>query len=132
MNEEHKQKISLALKGKTSPNKGKSRPKEVGDKISKAKVGHTVSDETRKKISDSKMGKKLPKEKLLIKTSKQYLTRKKNDTFNTSESEQLLYEKLLKENTNKTIYRNYKCKRYPFYCDFYIKEDDLFIELNAH
>jgi len=38
----------------------------------------------------------------------------------------------LKENTNKTIYRQYKDERYPFYCDFYIKEDDLFIELNAH
>ena len=31
-----------------------------------------------------------------------------------------------------TIYRNYKCDRYPYYCDFYIVEDDLFIELNAH
>ena len=40
---------------------------------------------------------------------------------------------MLKENRTKTIYRNYKdSERYPFYCDFYIKEDDLFIELNAH
>lgn len=39
---------------------------------------------------------------------------------------------LLRENVNKTIYRQYKCDRYPFYCDFYIVEDDLFIELNAH
>lgn len=37
------------------------------------------------------------------------------------------------KNENKTIYRNYKDRdRYPFYCDFYIVEDDLFIELNAH
>ena len=26
----------------------------------------------------------------------------------------------------------YKEDRYPFYCDFYIVEDDLFIELNTH
>ena len=30
------------------------------------------------------------------------------------------------------IIRNYKEERYPFYCDFYIKSKDLFIELNRH
>ena len=65
-------------------------------------------------------------------TNKIFNTKKKNGTTNTSKSEELLYEKLLKENENKTIYRNYKCDRYPYHCDFYIVEDDLFIELNTH
>lgn len=96
-----------------------------------------MSEEHKRKIgqsnSKSLLGYKMPKDKLLIKTTKQYLTRKKNNTFNSSSSEELLYEQLLKENEHKTIYRNYKDeKRYPFYCDFYIKEEDLFIELNAH
>ena len=30
------------------------------------------------------------------------------------------------------VLRNHKEERYPFYCDFYIKCEDLFIELNAH
>lgn len=78
-------------------------------------------------------GKKVPTDKLKIKLSKEYLTRKKNNSFNKSDPEEQLYETLLKENVNKTIYRQYKDPiRYPFYCDFYIVEDDLFIELNAH
>ena len=42
------------------------------------------------------------------------------------------YNKLLIENEGKTIYKQYKEERYPYYCDFYIVEDDAFIELNAH
>lgn len=30
------------------------------------------------------------------------------------------------------VVRNYKCERYPFFCDFYIKSKDLFIECNFH
>lgn len=100
--------------------------------ISNSKKGHVVSEETKKKISKSKFGKRLSNEKLLIKTTKQYLTKKLHNSFNTSEPEQLFYNELLKENVNKTIYKQYKDKRYPFYCDFYIKEDDLFIECNFH
>ena len=98
---------------------------------------NNMSDEHKQKIGKSNSialkGHKLPADKLLIKTTKQYLTKKKNNTFNSSKDEELLYEELLKENRTKTIYRNYRdSERYPFYCDFYIKEDDLFIELNAH
>lgn len=71
-------------------------------------------------------------EQLQIQLTKAWLTKKLNNTTNTSKVEEQFYKELLKENTNKTIYRNYKCDRYPYYCDFYIVEDDLFIELNAH
>lgn len=126
--------ISEAKKGKPQLKlRGKKRPKEVGEKISAVKKGHLVSEETRAKISASKTGKKMKKDVLKMKLSKEYLTRKKNNSFNTSKPENDLYEQLLRENENKTIYRNYKdADRYPFYCDFYIVEDDLFIELNAH
>lgn len=112
--------------------KGKKRSPEIKEKISKSKLGHQVSDETKNKISKSKIGKKLNSDNLRIKLSKDYIIRKKNNSFNSSKSETELYSKLLEENKNKTIYRNYKCSRYPYYCDFYIVEDDLFIELNAH
>ncbi len=42
-----------------------------------------------------------------------------------------MYKQLLEQYNGKVI-RRYKDKRYPFYCDFYIPSEDLFIELNAH
>ena len=135
--DERVKKSSDNHKGAAAWNKGMSTPghpcsEEVKRKISSANTGHQVSKETREKISKAKTGKKFSQDKLQIKLTKEYLTKKKNNSFNTSSAEEKLYESLLKENVNKTIYRNYKCDRYPYYCDFYILEDDLFIELNAH
>lgn len=114
-------------------NKGlKKETNESVAKISKSKLGHQVSDEARAKISKAHKGKKVPEDKLYIQLTKQYLTKKKNNSFNKSKPEEEFYTYLLKENTNKTIFRQYKDERYPFYCDFYIKEDDLFIECNFH
>lgn len=133
MNAEHKRKIGDSNKGKSNKYKGKKRPSEVGEKVSKSKMGHEVSEETREKLRKAFTGKKYDKKTLEIKLSKEYLTKKKNNTFNTSKPESDFYNKLLLENSTKTIFRNYKDKdRYPFYCDFYIVEDDLFIELNFH
>lgn len=89
-----------------------------------------LSEEHKKALCKPK--KKLTEAQLEIRASKEYLTKKKNNSFNTSKPEEELYTILLKENVNKTILRRYKEDRYPFYCDFYIVEDDLFIELNAH
>lgn len=138
-------KISSSLKGNTPWNKGlvgvneawnKGLTKETDErvkKISDSKIGHSVSNETREKLRKSHTGKHLDEDKLLIKTTKQYLTKKKNNSFNKSSKEEEFYSYLLNEDKTKTIYRQYKDeKRYPFYCDFYILEDDLFIELNLH
>ena len=132
MNDEHKKKIGIALKGRPNKYRGCVRDPETGRKISKAKMGHTVSEETRAKISLKKKGVKYSPEQRAIKASKEYLTRKKNNSFNTSSNEENLYNQLLEEHSQKTILRQYKDERYPFYCDFYIVEDDLFIEVNAH
>lgn len=106
--------------GSASPNYNKHLSEEHKQKIGKTN-------------SIKRKGHRLSKDKLEIKVTKQYLTRKKHNSFNTSKPEEEFYNMLLEENKTKTIYRNYKDnKRYPFYCDFYIKEDDLFIELNKH
>ena len=56
----HRENISIGLKGKTkgsvSPLRGLKRPKEIGEKISKSKIGHTVSEESRMKISKAHKG----------------------------------------------------------------------------
>lgn len=101
-------------------------------KPSESKKNHIVTEDTRKKISLKTSGKKVPKDKLEIKLTKQYITKKKNNSFNKSSTEEKFYKDLLEQNKTKTIYRQYKESRYPFYCDFYILEDDLFIELNCH
>ena len=56
--------------------------------------------------------------------------RKFNNTLNTSKSEEELY--LYIKEKFPSVIRQYKDKeRYPFCCDFYIPELDLFLELNG-
>ena len=61
---------------------------------------------------------------------KQYVTKKKNHTFNSSKLENESYE-LLKEKYLDIQYQ-YKSKLYPFACDFYIPSLNLYIECNYH
>lgn len=145
-----KAKMSKSRKCKPAWNKGLT--KEIDprvNQISQTQKNRYFSEEHRKKISEGTkkamarpevkeklakvhLGKKIPEDVLRVKLSKEYITKKKNNSFNNSKPEEELYKKLQDEYTTKHIYRNYKCERYPFYCDFYILEDDLFIELNAH
>lgn len=61
---------------------------------------------------------------------KRYNTKKKNNTFNTSKPEDLLYI-YIKEKFPSVERQYNKDNRYPFACDFYIPELDLFLELNG-
>ena len=57
-------------------------------------------------------------------------TKRKNNTFNTSKPEEELY--LYIKEKYPSVIRQYKDKeRYPYCCDFYISELDLFLELNG-
>lgn len=57
-------------------------------------------------------------------------TKRVNKTFNTSKPEEDYYEYLCSVYGEADVYRQYKDSRYPYNCDFYIKSEDLFIELN--
>lgn len=59
-------------------------------------------------------------------------TKKKNNTFNTSKSENLVYQELCNLFDKENIIRQFSDSRYPFSCDFYISNLDLFIECNFH
>lgn len=87
-----------------------------------------MTAEQRHKLSIKHMGKKTP-QWVLEKTAR---TKELNGTFNTSKPEALykkqLYEKYGKEN----VRTNFKSTVYPYRCDFYIKSEDIFIELNLH
>ena len=45
-----------------------------------------------------------------------------------SKKEEILYEELLKYFDRSDIYRQYKNEKYPYFCDFYIKSIDTYIE----
>jgi hypothetical protein len=59
-----------------------------------------------------------------------YKTKKKNNTFNSSSTENKSYL-ILKEKYIDVI-KQYKSELYPFICDFYIPSLDLYIECNYH
>lgn len=64
---------------------------------------------------------------------KSWQTKRRNGTFNTSKPEDTLYGLLCDIFGEDDVEKQYvDDERYPFHCDFYIKSQDLFIELNAH
>lgn len=71
---------------------------------------------------------KIIKEKETETVNKRNETKRKNGTFNKSKEEDISYE-LIKEKYSDVI-RQYKSKKYPFSCDFYIPSIDTYIECN--
>ena len=61
---------------------------------------------------------------------KEFKTKKLNGTCRTSKSEEVYYNILVERYGNTNVLRQYREKRYPYHCDFYIVSEDLFIELN--
>ena len=61
-----------------------------------------------------------------------YETKCKNHTFNTSKQEERCYNILVNKFGVDDVVRQYKSDLYPFHCDFYIKNKDMYIECNFH
>lgn len=55
-------------------------------------------------------------------------TKKQNHTYGKSLQEELVYEKLLNKFSTNNVIRQYRSEKYPYACDFYIKNLDLYIE----
>ena len=60
---------------------------------------------------------------------KQYLTKKKNNSFHTSSIEDKLYDWFVENNIN--IIKHYKSELYPYCCDFYLPDYDLYLEIQG-
>lgn len=111
MREESKKRLSQARKGQSSWNKGKtketdSRVKRISDSL----LGHPVTPET---------------------VAKGWETKHRNGTCKSSVPEDSMYRDLCLKYGADNVLRNYqKDSRYPYPVDFYIKSEDLFIELN--
>ena len=134
-------KNNLAIYNQNNKNKtyeeiyGIEKAKIIKDKQKK----HKWSDEDKLRISKQQLGthrSEKTREKLrLIQLSKEHQekiikTKRKNNTFNTSKSEQIITT-LLKDKFS-DILCQYKSEKYPFNCDFYIPSLDLYIEFQGH
>lgn len=99
--------------------------------------GKTLSAEHRRKIGIAVSGlnngvHKLTPEQKQQRVDKAIQTMISKGNFPSSKKENEFFNTLSTLLEGKTILRQYKDDRYPFYCDFYVIEDDTFIEVNAH
>lgn len=99
--------------------KNVSQVKEIQEQICKHRIENNLK----------KYGVKFVKQLDWVK-EKEIETKRRNHTFNTSKTETESY-KLLKEKYTNVEYQ-YRSELYPFACDFYIPELDLYIECNYH
>lgn len=127
--EETKQKLSKANKGKYTGEKhpfyGKHHTEESKRKISEAGKIIQNRPEVKQKNSESqKIAQNRPEVK-----QKQYETKKQNNSFNTSKIEEQLKDYLISHNIN--FKTQYKSDLYPFMCDFYFPDKDLYVEIQG-
>lgn len=59
-------------------------------------------------------------------------TKKARHTFHTSSTEKKVYGYLIEKFGEADVVYQYKSEVYPFWCDFYIKSLDLYIEMNVY
>lgn len=105
----------------------KNKPKEEKEKQ------YTKMKETREKngtdLKQRLSSDEIYKDGLTFKdwfVKKNYESRKRNGTFNSSKPEDQLYESLVEAFVD--VKRQYKSNLYPFACDYYIPKYDLYIE----
>lgn len=91
----------------------------------KLKFGQKMKEINTGRPSVSGFANKTEEEKNLIKR-KQYETKKKNHSFNSSTPEEKIKSIIVKKFPN--FKYQYRSEKYPFSCDFYIPELDLYIE----
>lgn len=72
------------------------------------------------------------KQRVLAMKQKEYVTKRLNNSFNTSKQEEKVYKLLLTKFNETDIKRQFTSVKYPFACDFYIESLDLYIECNFH
>ncbi len=84
-----------------------------------------VSSWSKTKDAKERLSKIISSEEVKIKT---YNTKKHNNSFTISKPEDNSYIILVEKYNN--VIRQYKSNLYPFACDFYIPEKDLYIECN--
>lgn len=65
-------------------------------------------------------------------TEKSYNSKKINGTFSKSKNEEKIYAMLCSKFGENNVKRQYSSTLYPFHCDFYVSNLDLYIEYQGH
>ena len=91
---------------------------------------NNMSEAHKQKIKEAQLSKTKEERAEIIRKVHQGM--KENNTYCTSKPEEKLNQYLIDKYDKENVIRQYKEDRYPFYCDFYIKSEDLFIEVNIH
>jgi hypothetical protein len=126
-------------KPENNPMYGKKHSEETKKKISENHKGRRMHPNTREAIKKSHIGAKRSKEACenirrgvttKEKLQKEYITKSKNNTWNSSKIEDEVY--VIIKDTYPNVLRQYRSEEYPYSCDYYIPELKMYIELNAH
>ena len=105
--------------GVDNPSRNESIKKKISN-ICRQKYGvsyNCLLEQTRSKLNTEETRRKVLE------------TKRINNTFNTSQSQQKIQKSLMRKFKNVLI--EYKSEKYPFACDFYIPEIDLYIEFQG-
>ena len=140
--DEFKQKVSKAAKNMSEESKLKrvrswqinyNNKTDEQKRIIREKHSYSMNHRSEEQIAQwrKNLGFDDP-EKTKNRVEKGINTKRKNHTFNVSIPENTVYQYLQTIFDVSDIFREYKDPRYPYYCDFYIKSRDLFIECNFH
>lgn len=120
----NKRKVSWSKKSKDEVNKMTSKIKNTWNNKSQQELKEIRN----KKIKSINLKSEKEKQQIL---QKRYSTKRKNNTFNISSLEKL-FENYLQSKKYEYI-RQYRDKvRYPFLCDFYLPQYDMFIEIQGN
>lgn len=132
-------KVSKANKGKQAWNFGVPRSDEQKRNQSEKMVGKIPWNKNLTKETDeriNKMSEKMTGHPCFVTDwnsakQKEYATKKKNGTTNSSKPEKSLVESFVAEFGKDDVITQYIDDRYPFPCDIYIRSLDLFVEYNG-
>jgi len=132
-------KLSLYRKGKEPWNKGIPASEERKLKQSQSMMGHVPWNKGLTKETNASLmsaSNKLKGHECFVKDwelakQKEYSTKKKNSSFNSSKVEKDLINELIQEYGEEDVIHPYRDVRYPYNCDIYIASEDLFIEVNG-
>lgn len=129
-------------KGKkgVQPSTRKGLTKETSESIRRASISQKKAwenaDERRRQQAErgrQNKGRVLSPQELQSFVEKSDATKRKNNSFNSSNPEDSYYRALCLIYGKENVKRNYRdINRYNHRCDFYIVSEDLFIELNLH
>ena len=146
MTPERREQLALNRKGKKAPESQRQKMRELW-KQGKWDFFRTeefwkdrrkeYSERSKKQFANMSEGQKAKRREMLSKIfsteeykKKRIETMRKNKSWSRSNPEQRFYDRILKIFPN-TI-RQYRSENYPYNCDFYIPDIDLYIELNLH